>query len=108
MTKRKFTDEEVIKGLKLWCYQKCADCCDRASTRCNSCAVTAVKQALDLINRQRAEIEQLKDIIKQYEQACEESRKEHAHQMELLDKMQSMIMGGQCTSSVGGEGEESD
>lgn len=50
MTDKKFTDEEIIKALEC-----CKDCC------CKQCDEEPdFQEAIDLINRQKAEIEQLK------------------------------------------------
>lgn len=96
MTERKFTDEEVIRALECLAgaEESCVGCIYQ-STPFPTCRELVARQALDLINRQRAEIQQLTNVIKQYEQAYEESRKEHAHQMELLRQLEAMLTGGQ-------------
>ena len=57
MTERKFTDEEVIRALELHSKEgePCLDECPYADKR--YCGSKMAKDALDLINRQRAEIE---------------------------------------------------
>ena len=60
MTERKFTDEDVIRALE-WCIQSesCEYCEYRAGTDMDdACPIKA--DALNLINRQKAEIERLR------------------------------------------------
>lgn len=67
MTDKKFTDEEIIKALDLCTQQNgsipCYDCpCwNDDEQKCEGIDYTA---ALDLINRQKAEIERLKECPK--------------------------------------------
>ena len=71
MNERKYTDEEVIKALE--CCSKesminCRNCPYEAD--CNMGGSKMQADALDFINRQKAEIEELEaEIDKQYEQA---------------------------------------
>lgn len=66
MTEHKFTDEEIIRALKL-CFalkgtsETCAKCPYHSFGKL--CKVERDKDALDLINRQRAEIERLHNIL---------------------------------------------
>lgn len=57
MTDKKFTDKEIIEGLK---------CCGNSMYSCadNRCKAKVLGNALDLINRQKAEIERLKECPK--------------------------------------------
>ena len=62
------TDNEIIKALE--CCAKgghCSGCCpyDDDDVDCNNCTSRLTSDALDLINRQKAEIERLKDSIKE-------------------------------------------
>lgn len=57
MTEHKFTDEEVIKALECCQGEGCADC-PMIGCPTNNCVWDA-GFALDLINRQKAEIERL-------------------------------------------------
>ena len=65
MTEHKFTDEEVIKALEL-CFapigttKSCAKCPYR---RIRLCKIERDRAALDLINRQKAEIEEQHQAI---------------------------------------------
>ena len=62
MTERKFTDEEVIRALE-HCANSNTDepyCHDCPYETTKYCASVLSKDTLDLINRQRAEIERLK------------------------------------------------
>ena len=58
------TDEQIIKALEC-CIQgdQCAYSCpyDDDESDCNKCTSALAKDALDLINRQKAEIERLKE-----------------------------------------------
>lgn len=64
MTDHKFTDEEVVKALE-FCLQgdSCFGCCpyDDGDDDCTYCTSKLARDALDLINRQKAEIERLQD-----------------------------------------------
>ena len=65
MTDEKFTDEEIIKALQC-CSEPCAEC-DECPLYCIGgvyCYTFEIqKHALDLINRQKAEIEKLKGSV---------------------------------------------
>ena len=66
MTDHKFTDEEVIKALRCLLstndtYDDCPYCDDCGD--CVDCVGKALHDALDLINRQKAEIERLDTIV---------------------------------------------
>ena len=63
MTDNKYTDEDIIKALEC--------CADSKNYQCNKCPLYAdcekasiAENALDLINRQKAEIERLKECPK--------------------------------------------
>lgn len=60
MTDKKFTDEEITKGLECCIAFDCRNC--PLGSKCNSSppSLLPFKCALDLINRQKAEIESLK------------------------------------------------
>ena len=69
MTERKITDEEVIKALECCASAECGKCkweprgdCYRGSMECND---DLMREALDLIKRQRAEIERLHSEVKE-------------------------------------------
>ena len=53
MTERKFTDEEVIKALECCINDNCDNCPDTFG----NCEHNAMRNALDLIKRQKAEID---------------------------------------------------
>jgi hypothetical protein len=91
MTERKFTDEQIIKGLT--CYTKdelCVTHCELFEMTTEPCYKALAEAAIDLINRQRAEIDDLKKAYLKYEetsglkQAKAEAIKEFAER--LLDK----------------------
>ena len=61
MTDRKFTDEDIKDSLRYHASRSFARCCQCAYLECNeNCTELLAKDALDLINRQKAEIEELK------------------------------------------------
>lgn len=64
MTERKFTDEEVIKALECLAFTEgsCVGCIYQ-SAPFPTCRELVARQTLDLINRQRAEIESLNEIV---------------------------------------------
>lgn len=99
MTKRNFTDEEVIKAL-----ERCILCNARQIANCKGCYLERYYpdcdeeleiMCLDLINRQRAEIEGLKGVIAAYEDAARESHKEHVKQQAIIDEILTILRGGQ-------------
>ena len=53
MTEREYTDEEVIKALECCINDNCDNCPDTFG----NCEHNAMRNALDLINRQKAEID---------------------------------------------------
>ena len=52
------TDNEIINALQNWCDNNCKKVCPRLKM-CDKCIVTYIKRALDLINRQQADMERL-------------------------------------------------
>lgn len=96
MTERKFTDEEVIKALEL-CYTPkgtsytCAKCPFHELRAL--CKVERDRAALDLINRQRAEIERLQkyntDVaFKHYNDGIKEFAERLKEKMNNLSRME--------------------
>lgn len=96
MTDKKFTDEEIIKGLECCIAFDCRHC--PLGSKCNSSPPSPLpfKCALDLINRQNAEIERLNkkveelsevlsDTIKiRYKKAKAEAYKEFAKKLKNI------------------------
>ena len=60
MTEHKFTDEEIIKALEGKAEAHCAVCEIKGIVPCEHCVFCYVKNALDIINRQKEEIERMK------------------------------------------------
>lgn len=57
MTEHKFTDEEIIKALECCCKDNYEGDCPKCPLQLNgNCNVILAEHALDLINRQKAEI----------------------------------------------------
>ena len=69
MTEHKFTDEEVINSLKICANNgECKECAiNPHKGNYGFCTGLAINAALDLINRQKAEIKKLKDLNSQLE-----------------------------------------
>ena len=64
MTEHKFTDEEIIKALECCCKDNYEGDCPKCPLQLNgNCNVILAEHALDLINRQKAEIESLNDML---------------------------------------------
>lgn len=57
MTEHKFTDEEIIAHMLAYCGRMCGKCEVAKSICCDSCVILRIRDGVDLINRQRAEIE---------------------------------------------------
>lgn len=70
MTERKFTDEEIIKALKCCALQNGNKTCEECPLKGHSakidglwCDTIMMRDAIDLINRLKAEIENLKYLL---------------------------------------------
>ena len=62
MTEHKFTDEDIIDSLRYHASHALARCCQCAYLECyENCTEMLAKDALDLIVRQKAEIEGLRE-----------------------------------------------
>ena len=60
MSEHKFTDDEIVKGMNAYVTRMCNKCNVKdLGTCCGSCFITIISQGADLINRQKAEIEDL-------------------------------------------------
>lgn len=63
MTDHKFADDEIIELLNAYVERMCGKCNVKdLGTCCGTCFITAISQAADLINRQKAEIERLNTV----------------------------------------------
>lgn len=60
MSNHKFTDDDVIKALECCGGQGCKEC--PFNCNCATCIMTLQESALALINRQKAEIENLQAV----------------------------------------------
>ena len=69
------TDNEIIKALK-GLTEGCFDCNDGCK-QSNKCPVNIISCALDLINRQKEEIERLKDLITYQKQEIKEKEQKY-------------------------------
>lgn len=85
------TDEQIIKGLE-WCDQSgdTCECCEyrQYTDPLDICPIKA--DALDLINRQQVEIEQLKRNLEQCENGY--SQELHFLQCKLVDAESKAIL----------------
>ena len=61
------TDKEIIKALECKTKAHCDVCDTKEVVPCEQCIFRYIKHSLDLINRQKAEIEELKQQIEDYE-----------------------------------------
>ena len=88
------TDNEIIKALESCSKHNCCNECPNFHTLCEGDSTVMVRKALDLINRQKAEIEQWKEEANRYQNLwCEaekdlqivksEARKEFAELVKL-------------------------
>ena len=67
------TDNEIVKALECCARSECADCknCPLDSLNRNDCySIILHQHSLDLINRQKAEIERLKNAVPSNKYAC--------------------------------------
>ena len=72
------TDNEIIKALEKF---KCVNCngdCAKESCEDLECPLNLVKSALDLVNRQKAEIERLNAVS----EICGDCHRQHAEKIE--------------------------
>lgn len=60
MTEHKFTDEEIMQYMLVYADRMCNRCEVKDSICCGSCFISRIKDGVDLINRQKAEIERMK------------------------------------------------
>ena len=63
MTEHKYTDEEVIKALECCAHADCMNCPRWSEEWTSGMCADFLSDVLDIINRQRAEIERQNDII---------------------------------------------
>ena len=81
---KKMTDNEIIKALEC-CGRDDVLCCDCAYFDKHfdlACSDALYIDALDLINRQKAEIERLEQIIKDSHSICEDCKEKYAEEFE--------------------------
>ena len=74
------TDKEIIKALEICTFnnRSCGDCLYKPETEDEAiCMDRLLKDALDLINRQQAEIERLKKCNEEWRQELIQDRKEY-------------------------------
>ena len=98
MTDKKFTDEEIVRALQQHSqdydaelkHSPCDDCPVTRSKGC-TCIDVMAKGALDIINRQKAEIAWLRDTITGYEKMEEELHENHKTISKSLDDIARMI-----------------
>lgn len=94
---RKFTDDEIVKVLEMCNYNADCDNCP-----CVGECWNVNKYAIDLINRQKAEIESLKEAYAIYEEttglklARAETIKEFAKRLKAKLHLDGVVMGCNC------------
>lgn len=79
-------DNEIIKALEhCYSHESLDDCGDCPLTKmCNEDPFYTDKISLDLINRQKAEIERLSQIIKDSHSICEDCKEKYAEEIEYI------------------------
>lgn len=64
MTDHKFADDEIIEFLRAYVEIMCGKCNVKdLGTCCNTCFITAISQAADIVKSRKAEIEDLREIV---------------------------------------------
>lgn len=97
---RKFTDDEIVKALGCCSDTGCEEC--PINNKSIMCATRLMEHALDLINRQKAEIESLKEAYALYEEttglkwARAEAIKEFAKRLKAKLHLDRVVMGCNC------------
>ena len=91
----KMTDNEIIKALECCSWQdekNCSKCpLDKKETN-TFCTVDLMKNTLELINRQKAEIKELNRVIKKFKATKERHRTEIARLAKLLIKWKKVFI----------------
>ena len=100
MTNKKFTDEEVIKALELCSKSLSIKTCQKCPFYLQTNCVSALKlNAIDLINRQKAEIEKLQEefllIFEKMESEYDAKIKAEACK-EFADKLKEKRWNAEC------------
>ena len=70
MTEHKFTNEEVIKALECCANADCLNCPRWTEDWSSGMCADFLPSVLDLINRQKAEIERLREFEYMYNDLC--------------------------------------
>ena len=82
LTERKYTDEEVIKALECCAknstYDECCECLYVECSTQKGCVGELMEDAINLINRQKAEIERLNAVS----EICGDCHKKYAEKIE--------------------------
>lgn len=64
MTDQKFTDDEIVELLRAYVEIMCGKCNVKdLGTCCDTCFITAISQAADIVKSRKAEIELLREIV---------------------------------------------
>ena len=95
MTEHKYTDEEIIRALKCFVAEECPNCDECPFDECcYDCTNKMLNNALDLINRQRAEIERLITLNSQLETDVINANMNLQHityEFDLLEQEKSVV-----------------
>lgn len=85
------TDNEIIKSMQCVIGNEmlCSECTYQKVLPFPSCRMMCAKKALDLINRQKAENERLKERISYLEESIDCSRKEYNSLLQKLQQAKS-------------------
>lgn len=83
-TVQQFTDEEIMQHMLAYADREC-DSCEVSPTCCNRCVIAIIKAGVDLINRQKAEIEEkskrLREVLPIVAELKAEAIKEFAERL---------------------------
>lgn len=89
-------DNEIIKALEgCWLEDNCEHC---PMKKDNKCKAILRQTALDLINRQKAEIEDYKESNKMWSDALNNANEENTELQFKIDELQRKIVG--CNSDI--------
>lgn len=92
--KVEMTDEEIVKALECCAVEPCEDCgnCPRF-TKEKLCHKANAKQSLDLINRQKAEIERLNGCVLKYAETLGNEQRKSAELQKQVDELKELSEG---------------
>lgn len=88
---KKLTDEEIIEALEFCVKARCSKDCSYKNIGNANCIKNIMKDSLDLINRQKAEIEKLKEENKNYQELLTHEKGANIALRVMYDKVSKNI-----------------